>query len=411
MAADEELLEDEETDPCARNFCGAFSSQQVANGNCICSCLPGYFGTAPHCRPECVLSSDCAQDKTCLNQKCQDPCPGRCGINARCHVIRHHPICTCPPNYQGDPFQDCQKIPPRVEPPSRPKDPCVPSPCGPNSVCKQLGERPMCSCTSGNIGAPPNCRPECIINNECKRKQACSQQRCVDPCTGACGLNAQCTVRNHLAVCKCPKGYNGDPFRQCNKNPEVIKPVEPSPIDPCEPSPCGANTNCRSVRRRASCSCIPGYFGDPYTICRPECISNSDCPANRACSNLKCIDPCPGTCGIDARCQVINHIATCTCNTGFRGDPFNQCVKIPSKIIEVIFLVSLSVHLTFSFACLTFNQPTNQPTNPNSLHSNNPRLLCLLSLQSLPQCFGICLSSFAFLKFILQISNLNSFPP
>ena len=341
MAAVEEPVEDQR-DPCSGNFCGSFSSQRDVGGRCVCTCLPGYFGTPPHCRPECVLGSDCGQDQTCLNQKCQDPCPGRCGINARCHVVRHHPICTCPPNYDGDPFSDCQKIPVPVQPPVRPTNPCLPSPCGPHAVCKQLGERPMCSCTSGYIGAPPHCRPECVINSECRREQTCSQQHCVDPCRDACGLNAKCSVRNHLAICKCPLGYQGDPFTQCNKIPEIIKPVDPGPVDPCQPSPCGSNAQCRNRGRQASCACIQGYFGDPYSTCRPECTSNSDCPANRACSNLKCIDPCPGTCGIDARCQVINHIATCTCNTGFRGDPFNQCVKIPSKIgtsIKVTFFL------------------------------------------------------------------------
>jgi hypothetical protein len=46
---------------------------------------------------------------------------------------------------------------------------------------------------------------------------------------------------------------------------------------------------------------------------------------------LKCIDPCVGTCGINAKCQVVNHIATCTCRNGHRGDPFSQCTPIPGK--------------------------------------------------------------------------------
>ena len=65
----------------------------------------------------------------------------------------------------------------------------------------------------GYIGAPPNCRPECIINGDCNRQQACSNQHCINPCDGACGLNSECTVRNHLPICKCPRGYDGDPFR------------------------------------------------------------------------------------------------------------------------------------------------------------------------------------------------------
>ena len=65
----------------------------------------------------------------------------------------------------------------------------------------------------GYIGAPPNCRPECIINGDCNRQQACSNQHCINPCYGVCGLNSECTVRNHLPICKCSRGYDGDPFR------------------------------------------------------------------------------------------------------------------------------------------------------------------------------------------------------
>ena len=186
----------------------------------------------------------------------------------------------------------------------------------------------MCSCNPGYTGSPPSCRPQCIVNDECSRDQACSNQKCINPCDGACGLNSECSVRNHLPICKCPAGYTGDPFRQCNKIPEAV--TKPDIVDPCYPSPCGANSQCTPQNRRASCRCIEGYFGDPYTQCRPECISNSDCPASRACSNLKCVDPCPGSCGLEARCQVVNHIPTCTCNQGYRGDPFSQCVPIPS---------------------------------------------------------------------------------
>lgn len=59
--------------------------------------------------------------------------------------------------------------------------------------------------------------------------------------------------------------------------------------------------------------------------CRPECIVSSDCTKDRACSNQKCINPCPGTCGIKATCQVINHNPICSCLQGFIGDPFVRC--------------------------------------------------------------------------------------
>lgn len=60
------------------------------------------------CRPECVLSTDCPRDKACVRQKCVDPCPGTCGTNARCEVVNHIPMCSCPERYSGNPFVDCR---------------------------------------------------------------------------------------------------------------------------------------------------------------------------------------------------------------------------------------------------------------------------------------------------------------
>lgn len=98
--------------------------------------------------------------------------------------------------------------------------------------------------------------------------------------------------------------------------------------DPCYPSPCGPNADCRNINGHASCSCRLSYFGVPPS-CRPECTINSECSSNKACIREKCIDPCPGSCGIDATCNVINHTPICTCVTGYVGDPFSICRPAP----------------------------------------------------------------------------------
>lgn len=77
--------------------------------------------------------------------------------------------------------------------------------------------------------------------------------------------------------------------------------------------------------------CLPEYLGNPYEGCRPECVLSSDCPSNRACIRNKCQDPCPGTCAQNAACQVINHLPSCTCPSGFTGDPFSYCVPTPTQ--------------------------------------------------------------------------------
>lgn len=103
------------------------------------------------------------------------------------------------------------------------------------------------------------------------------------------------------------------------------------PIDRCRPSPCGPHSNCAVSRETALCSpCLDGFIGSPPN-CRPECVVSSDCGQTLACVNSKCSDPCPGTCGFNARCQVINHNPICSCNPGYRGDPFIRCNAETSK--------------------------------------------------------------------------------
>lgn len=96
-----------------------------------------------------------------------------------------------------------------------PIDGCIPSPCGPNSECRLIGNTVACSCLPNYIGRPPNCRPECTINEECPGNLACQNNKCRDPCPGSCGLHAVCVVVNHSPQCTCESGFTGDPFSGC----------------------------------------------------------------------------------------------------------------------------------------------------------------------------------------------------
>jgi hypothetical protein len=95
------------------------------------------------------------------------------------------------------------------------QDPCSPSPCGPNSQCRTQEGHAVCSCLVGYEGAPPNCKPECVVSAECPSTKACINQKCSNPCLGSCGTNARCEVRNHSPICSCRQGQTGDPFRSC----------------------------------------------------------------------------------------------------------------------------------------------------------------------------------------------------
>lgn len=99
----------------------------------------------------------------------------------------------------------------------------MPSPCGPNSQCRESNDSPVCSCLSGMKGFAPNCRPECTGNSECPNYFSCINQRCQDPCPGSCGENAECKILNHNVVCTCFYGYEGDPTYGCSLTPITSK--------------------------------------------------------------------------------------------------------------------------------------------------------------------------------------------
>lgn len=103
-------------------------------------------------------------------------------------------------------------------------------------------------------------------------------------------------------------------------------------IDPCFPSPCGSNAICNN----GLCTCLPEYQGDPYVGCRPECIINDECARNKACIKYKCVDPCPGTCGENAICDVYNHIPMCRCPEGLSGNAFIECRPNQSNFQKLI---------------------------------------------------------------------------
>lgn len=240
-----------------------------------------------------------------------------------------------------------------IEPPTSLEDSCYPSPCGPYSQCKIIANRAVCSCLPYYIGRPPNCRPECSMNNDCVSSMACLNEKCKDPCPGSCGVHSTCTVVRHSPICQCENGYTGDPFVGCNKskmlnmqifsifNKITLVSLEEE-THPCSPSPCGANAVCRERNTAGSCVCLPEYFGDPYTGCKPECVINTDCPRHKACINNKCKDPCRGICGINAECIVSNHAPSCFCFQRYVGNPMVAC-HLPSTYNNI-----KQKHLSFS---------------------------------------------------------------
>lgn len=177
-------------------------------------------------------------NQNCVRQRCIDPCPGSCGIGAQCSVINHLPICTCPSGFTGDPFTSCSanstilflsNLKQGISTLKKifilffvsfsavaeaPKDACSSTPCGANAVCRNG----QCFCLPDYQGDPYfQCRPECVQNTDCPQNRACIKNKCVDPCPGVCGQNAECSTFNHIPICSCPSGMTGNAFSTCNR--------------------------------------------------------------------------------------------------------------------------------------------------------------------------------------------------
>jgi hypothetical protein len=264
FAANSPVQSEPDVNPCEPTPCGPNAQCKSTNGQPVCSCLPEMTGSPPNCRSECTSNANCPSNQTCVNQKCVDVCPGICdGHSPDCEAVDHYPICLhCPTGYTGIPSRyKCSML--IIDPPE-PENPCQPSPCGPNAQCKEHGgsrNAPLCSCSPGMVGSPPNCRPECAINLHCPSEKACIRSKCQDPCPGSCGDNTDCNIINHLPTCSCLQGYVGDPFIACRTLTSGNKTSNPCDANPCDTS---------------------------------DCIVNSDCPANKAFANGKCKDPYAG---------------------------------------------------------------------------------------------------------------------
>lgn len=105
-----------------------------------------------------------------------------------------------------------------------PSQPCNPSPCGPNTLCKERNGVGSCTCLPEYFGDPyVGCKPECLSNNDCDRSKACIRNKCQNPCPGVCGVNAICKTLNHNPTCSCIDGYTGDPLSSCHEIPRDLR--------------------------------------------------------------------------------------------------------------------------------------------------------------------------------------------
>ena len=273
--------------PCESHPCGSNAHCRVHpdTGSAACICPPDYRGD-PYvsCRPECVLNMDCPSHRTCVNNRCVDPCAGVCGVDALCRVANHMPICGCPERFTGDPYSLCRPIP---------------------AISKTLNS---------------DLRPKLTLFQLPKEttKKIFNFNLSFDFWSVWVGFALVYSKIKHFTV------------RFCTAAPTTAPTVLERPCPPCQP-----NSKCQVIGSEAKCVCLPGYTGLGELGCRPDCLSNAECPSGQSCINRRCVDPCPGMCGSRAQCSVAGHIPFCACPVGYTGDPYSVrgCQIIPSKNI------------------------------------------------------------------------------
>lgn len=404
--------------PCSiENACGENAVCSAVDHKAVCECASNARGDPKvSClRVECTESNDCSSSQTCINYSCVDPCTlkNACGQNANCVSENHLAICSCQPGTTGNPLLGCvplqycnsdQQCPAGTkcnagvcctlctsgrdcisdqlciqgvcQPTCRSNSSCPDFQFCQNNICTQefkcrtdedcdidencvvdatgrsecinaCSGRVLCGrnaeCSARDHSAVCDCKPgffqdktgtcrkiECQTDDECSSDKTCEGNTCKIACLMGepCGANALCSAENHKQVCYCQPGFTGDPKEGC------------SLIDFCKESPCGTNAKCRNSRGSYRCSCPTGLVGDPYASgCKKaaECETNDDCPEFAECfksnGEPKCRDVCENiACSPNAECQPRDHKAVCTCRAGYEGDPtdrLNGCKPLP----------------------------------------------------------------------------------
>ncbi|KAK9880680.1 hypothetical protein WA026_011916 [Henosepilachna vigintioctopunctata] len=326
----------------ACKLCGKNSMcEELVASKPVCICRPGFTGNPyRECRQigDCVKNSDCPSLKpVCKEYKCQNPCDRACGVGAICHLKLDEAICSCPYGYTGDPLVKCKLL----------EQLCRVSPCGPNTKCIiSASSKPICKCLPNFFGNPwQGCFKRCVNHRECKKQEMCIQSICRDSCK-LCGHKAIChRVPWSKPICKCPAGFNGDPYKKCRQIGDCLTNADCPPRKPickqfeCQNpclGACGIDAICHIEGVKAVCTCPNEYTGDPLVKCRRmncrhdhqcKCTADHDCPETLSCVNQICVDLCllGKKCGRNALCQMRKHKAICICSPGLTGDPLVNC--------------------------------------------------------------------------------------
>ncbi|CAO2640973.1 Adhesion G protein-coupled receptor E1 [Lemmus lemmus] len=288
-----------------------------------------------------------------------------CPAYATCTDTMDSYYCTCKRGFQSSngqtnfkgPGVECQDV-----------DECLQSnsPCGPNSVCKNLLGRSQCSCISGFfslagknwiLGSQDSflCTDinECLIPDICSAHSNCSNSvgsyKCIcqpgffwndlacedkDECAehDSCPKNASCHNTFGSYHCTCDSGLEsrggGSTFQGLGESCEDV--------DECSRNStlCGPTLICINTLGSYSCSCPSGFSSSVSQIPgHPEDINCTD------------IDECDAMCPPNSSCTNTPGSYFCACRPGFASssgqvtftDPevtcedIDECIQDPSR--------------------------------------------------------------------------------
>ena len=241
-------------DPALQCKCGTNAICKTENHEGVCYCPAGYEGFPDKvCLPikECGVTYNCPGNLICLDshtcgcpptffrendycfiksQNCTTTNP--CSVNEECvYTGDASGFCVCPHGYELLPYGECRAI-----------SLCGESnPCAEGAICRDKPGSYECVCPVDTIGDPyvKGCQPivGCTSDHDCPFDRECdTSKQCISPCH-VCGPNAECTVRDHEAICVCTHGKIGEPYNKaigCFTPPPVDAPPEVRTIPPVQ---------------------------------------------------------------------------------------------------------------------------------------------------------------------------------
>ncbi|GFR23990.1 papilin, partial [Trichonephila clavata] len=145
----------------------------------------------------------------------------------------------------------------------------------------------------------------CTSHSDCSSTQVCFKNQCQFACRlGMCGIDAECRVINHVAQCRCPPGYKGDPHVRCR--PAVENESEfKCGLDGIYPNPdnCSSFIQCSNGYKHIM-PCPKGLHYDVNTkACQKPC--DAYCNKTQSCQ-------CKwSTCGLDDVCFLSKEVGIC----------------------------------------------------------------------------------------------------